>query len=833
MLTALPASLTPEFARKLLPFDPLAGAVLTLVLQRYGQNERSLFTFLQSNDRFGLKDYDAARNPYYNLACVFDYLLHNYYSYLSTKYNSDYPHWAAIRRAIDRVEGKFEAGVEEASKLVKTLGLLNIFTSEQAILDKEFLIAYARFSLGIDSAEELLRALEDKKVIRYRAFKQRFVLFEGTDLDFEHALLEAAVKVDTVKNVVSPLKKQFDFPYILAKSVSYQKGTPRFFNFQLSEAPLATPPQGEIDGTINLIFSESLDPEEVRQFSQQEAQAILYAVYRHTKQIKDMLFEIAKTEYVIKDNHEDRVAVEELTQLKEHQQETLNHHVLQCLHEERDDVVWIFHGRILPIRSFSELNATLSSICEHIYTDTPEFRNELVNRHKLSSAISTARRNYLRALTEHWREDNLGFPKEKFPAEKTIYLTLLKEPGIHRHSQEEGTLAEPLATTFKPLWQVCEQFLTQAKLARKNLDELVSILAEKPLKLKQGFIDVWLPTFLFIKREHFALYQDDAYIPEINHEVLELIVKKPQKFQIKTFDVQGVKLDLFQRYRALAQQSAGQPFTNTSFIETVKPFLTFYHALPLYTKKTKTLPEHVRNVRDVIANATDPEKTFFEDFPRALGYGAIELKEFDDEHLQEYIRQLRQSIKELQTCFSGLTDRIEEHLLKLLGCVELTFPEYREVIRTRFASLREHLLLPHLKGAYHRLMSEFGDREAWLGSVTQAVLHKKFSELQDEEEELLKDRLSQTIRELDNLCDISRMIADPDKEQIFKVEVTTLNEGSQEQLVRAPKQAEQAEQALAEELQATLSRSADRTVRISLLLKLLQQELRQENSGKN
>ena len=131
------------------------------------------------------------------------------------------------------------------------------------------------------------------------------------------------------------------------------------------------------------------------------------------------------------------------------------------------------------------------------------------------------------------------------------------------------------------------------------------------------------------------------------------------------------------------------------------------------------------------------------------------------------------------------------------------------------------------------LMSDFGDREAWLGSVAQTALHKKFSELQDEEEELLKDRLSQTIRELDNLCDISRMIADPDKEQIFKVEVTTLHEGRQEQLVRVPKQAEQAEQALAQELQATLSRSPDRRMKIALLLKLLQQELRQENSGKN
>ena len=187
--------------------------------------------------------------------------------------------------------------------------------------------------------------------------------------------------------------------------------------------------------------------------------------------------------------------------------------------------------------------------------------------------------------------------------------------------------------SFGTLWQVCDEFLNSAKFSRKNIHELVNILSEKPLKLKQGLIDFWLPTFLFIKREDFALYQEGNYVPEMNHEVLELIVKKPQKFFIKTFDVQGVKLDLFRRYRQLIQKDEGEAFTNRSFIETVKPFLTFYHALPAYTKHTQQLPQDARKLREVIVTATDPEKTFFEDFPRALGYGQIDLKEFDDERL--------------------------------------------------------------------------------------------------------------------------------------------------------------------------------------------------------
>ena len=818
-----------ELAQKLEPFDPLVGAVLTLSLQRYGQNERSLFTFLQAEDRFGLYDYDKERNPFYNLACLYDYLSHNQHSFLSTKHNPHYGQWASIRRAIERVEARFELDIEEAIALVKTIGLLNIFASENARIDKDFLIAYAQLCLGIDFPEEIIQELEHFKIILYRAFKQKFVLFEGTNLDFELALLDAGKYVNAVNDVVTPLKRYFEFPYPLAKAVSYQQGTPRFFRFELSETQNDMTPRGEIDGIINLIFSESISPEELQQHSAGQEEAIIYGLYRNTKQIRDMLFEIAKTEHVIAKNKDDRVAVEELTKLKTHQVEELNHYVLHHLHRGGDDIVWIFHGEIRKVTSLSQFNTMLSEICRQIYRDAPVFRNEMVNRHKLSAAISTARRNYIRALTTNWLKVDLGFPTKKFPAEKTIYLALLKATGIHRQAEDGYELHEPEEGSFGSLWQACDEFLNSAKFSRKNIHELVNRLSEKPLKLKQGLIDFWLPTFLFIKREDFALYQDGNYVPEMNHEVLELIVKKPEEFFIKRFDVQGVKLDLFRRYRQLIQKSEGEAFTNTSFIETVRPFLTFYHALPVYTKHTQQLSQEVRQLRDIIANASDPEKTFFEDFPHALGYGTIDLKEFDDERLESFTFQLRESIKELQTCFSNLIGRIEERLLEMLGYVEIPFPDYRLEIRHRFASLKEHLLLPHIKGFYSRLLSDFGDKEAWIASIVQALLHKRLIELHDEEEELIYERLSHAIQELDNLCEISELIADPEKEKVVKVEVTSYAEGSQERLVRVPIVSEQQGYNLEEEIGTTLSKTEDRRVRISVLLKLLQQEIQHEN----
>jgi hypothetical protein len=62
----LRSKLDAKFAKQLAPFDVLSAGVLAKALQKYGQNERSLFTFLESDANYGLRHYDLS-NPYYNL----------------------------------------------------------------------------------------------------------------------------------------------------------------------------------------------------------------------------------------------------------------------------------------------------------------------------------------------------------------------------------------------------------------------------------------------------------------------------------------------------------------------------------------------------------------------------------------------------------------------------------------------------------------------------------------------------------------------------------------------------------------------------------------------
>src|SRR5690606_23792426 len=120
----------------LFPLDVFSAITLTYSLQRYGQNERSLFTFLNTSDHLGiesLKDDDL-----FDLPKLYDYLFVNLYSTLVSKHNPDYSQWALIKNSIERAETNIDENQDLAIDLLKVVGLINLFASKGASIDDGF-----------------------------------------------------------------------------------------------------------------------------------------------------------------------------------------------------------------------------------------------------------------------------------------------------------------------------------------------------------------------------------------------------------------------------------------------------------------------------------------------------------------------------------------------------------------------------------------------------------------------------------------------------------------------------------------------------------------------
>lgn len=104
-------------------------------------------------------------NETYNLAMVYDYLVYNFYSFLSEA-NADSMNWTSMRVAIERVESGVihTAYIADALMIVKSIGLLSLFGSSATSISKELLITYAQKALAIKSPEKVIDALTAQKL---------------------------------------------------------------------------------------------------------------------------------------------------------------------------------------------------------------------------------------------------------------------------------------------------------------------------------------------------------------------------------------------------------------------------------------------------------------------------------------------------------------------------------------------------------------------------------------------------------------------------------------------------------------------------------------------
>ncbi len=815
-----------DTAQALAPLEPFAAYVITQAIQRYGQNERSLFSFLNARGRNSLSEFTG---KVYQLQCCYDYIYYNFYSYLKEA-NADSMQWSSMQVAIERVEGQVwdtKKDLVGAVKLVKAIGLLNLFGNASFHMNHDETDVYAGVALGIENPRALLKKLEQFKIIRYASYKYRYILFDGTDINIEDEIRKAGLVVSRPVNYVDEIRNYCFKKVAPAKACYFQKGTPRYFEYEVLGEGVDKTPTGDTDGYIQLVFSSSKTVlEDTCVLSEKSDNAIIFVCFQHTDELVEHLYLIEKYKYILSKvliDKSDKVAINEVNNLMEYEKVVLNKSISESLFAYNDDVVWIFNGEEKEVGSLREFNQLLSEVCDTVYPQTPVMNNELFNKHKLSSSICSAKGKYLAALLNQSNELDMGFPIDKFPPEKTIYYSLLKNTGLH----VSGEFADaPTHEGFMPLWNACEEFLASTVYKARKISELIKKLSAKPYKLKQGFLDFWIPTYLYIKKQDYSLYgANGAYIPNINMEFFELLQKHPGEYLVKAFDVTGVKVEIFNQYRKFLNVEAMGSIKSDDFIETIKPFFFFYNKrLNDYAKHTRKFNhEQTVRFRDTLAKAKDPEKTFFEDLPEALGYDKEALQ--NPEKVQEFCYVINRAVKELRSCYSDMIDRVEGRLLETLGIESYDYADYVVEIRQRLSSVKEYLLTDRLKEFYQHVMAEFDSRNEWYQSICYTALEQPLERLRDEQEEKLIDSLLMLFRECEKYTDISK-VSENESDEIYSLDlVSTKGNSIHSQTFRLPESDRQKSQALEANITKLLDGMGNDNVSVCTLLKILNDRL--------
>ena len=152
-----------ETAQRLYPLHPSTVPALLRLFTRFGQNERSLFSFLLSNEPFGLQAFagrSVQAESFYRIHHLYDYARYSFGSRFGKE--SFRTHWNHIDSMIESFSTEHELDVQ----ILKTVGLLNLLDAGTMLATEESLAA----SMGVDvqKSEDSIRKLTSRTILYYR-----------------------------------------------------------------------------------------------------------------------------------------------------------------------------------------------------------------------------------------------------------------------------------------------------------------------------------------------------------------------------------------------------------------------------------------------------------------------------------------------------------------------------------------------------------------------------------------------------------------------------------------------------------------------------------------
>lgn len=724
---ALPSALDEQNASKLFcqcyPLHPLSLLILPVLCQKIAQNERTLFSYLGSSEAHGFK-YSLQRlqnvGDWIYPHELFDYFIQN--SPVATSDHLTYRRWLEVITALERLCD----GSEQQTQLLKSIGLFNILGTQGGLKASPELVALC-FPEN-QSIDQTLDQLTKKYVLQYRKFSHEYRVWEGSDFDLETELINTQQQSGLLF-LAETLNKRKSLTPVVARKYSIQYATLRYFEPMFTDSLSHKKALLETDSP-QIIFYLAETANDVEKFHNLKAEdknpLAIYVLYQQTAHLKAVISEVLALEKIQHENQVlqgDPVAQRELKDRLNHLQQQ-EAQLLSAFLEQPECDAWYHKGQQIQLKSRRDLQTQLSKILTEVYSQTPIIKNELINRDKLSGQASGAVKKLVSLMLSHSHVEDLGFPADKFPPEKSIYRALLKETGIHR--EENGILSfyPPIPDEkyhLNRVWEGIDEFIKPEK-GQQILVQLYAHLQKPPFGIKAGVLPLLFISYYLVNQRRLALYEDGIFCPQLGAENFEILIKRPELFSFEAFGT-NIQADLFNKYFEKLPTKKSIATDNASLVDIVKPLAQFIRNLPDYTLATKNLEQQTLAVRDAFFKTQSPIQLLFEQLPIACGYKPFTEQELaQKQYPDDFLNDLFKHLKLLQQAYPELLKNFQQQLTDALGLENCeTLPQLRAEIKNRYQGLEKYSHDKELKAFITRLQSIQGNDEAWLESIASLV----------------------------------------------------------------------------------------------------------------
>ena len=759
------------------PLHPVSTCSLVAIARRrFGQNQRSIFGFLNSAEHHGFQDFinNNKDETIYVPDLMWDYLRVNLEP--SILASADGHRWSVAIEAIDRCESF--GGDTIHVRLLKTIALIDMFKDRSGLAPTGPLLKICLHGTSAASIKSALDQLAKWSLIIYRKFSSAYAIYAGSDFDIDQALRDALQNAQELDFEL--LQRSAGLQPVLAKRHYHRVGALRWFDLHvvpvsgLIERVEAFEPQGDAIGQFLLAVptdqespAQALDT--CRQAAAQSVEGCVAAgLSERAWKIIDVAREITAIEQIQEDRPElagDMVAQREL----ETRQAGLQGQLEEELRRAVDDAKWCFRDEAPRKLGFAELSGTASSHADKLYNQAPHFNSELMNRIRPSNNAVGARNLLIKAMLLNGGAPQLGI--KGFPAERGVYSSLLEETGLYRKVGSNWKFCKPTQKVDRAglyrLWEETQRHLKENSNSIVSIDDLYKLWSRKPFGVKEGVMPVIAVAFILTMRDQLAIYREQVFQARFSEIDAEFLARDAADIQLRWVEASTASNDLLgglsQVVQSLGKNGGGE---TPNSLDVARGLVSVFDGLQPWTRRTSHLTALAIRIRDVLKVASDPNKLLYEDIPSAC---RLESKAKNGAGTKSVVEVVRQGLGELVHAHDAMLSELKSLMLGELQVADLSGQSLSK-LRGRAKNIQD------IKGdfrltAFIGRIATFEDRKQDIEGIASLVANKPPRDWVDADIDLAKVEIVSFAQKFIRLENFARVKGRPDKRQSIAVVV--------------------------------------------------------------
>lgn len=589
-----------DLVEKCYPLHPYALLLLPRISELVAQNERTIFTFLASMERYSLPYFlrtSEADFPIIEPDYIYDYFekLFKGEPYGSTIKKQ----WQITTAALSKLK---EYDNELSEKIIKTLALIYC-VNDFEIIPPSWDIICDIYSINyswaeIESAKEILKKAHLLIELLYKPYVR---ISEGSGHDVLALIQQEGFKLENNIKAKDVFNSYYDVNYIYPVQYNDENEIVRYFDFRFVD------------------YYDLINIETDGLTLDTDADGVVFAVLASTE------IELEKSLELAKNNHNKRAVfilpkesfdckniaiqyqaiinlkyeyagkelelVEELNYILEDRQSVLDSYIENTFFRfGQGNCLVYYDGAIHNIMRKAQLSQLLSSIMKIVYNKTPKIINDLINKNQISATIKNARNKILNALLTGRYAPMLGLTGNG--PELNILRSTLVIPGVFINGEDPHLELNCSDERIRQIISEIRAYIVQSTITNTkahDLGELYDILTSPyyGYGLKRGIIPIYIAVVLAQYRDHITILSHTRELP-LSAAVLCDIDYAPSNYRIileawdekKELYIANLE-DIFSQYVNPSDQMNG------SFVYIVKAMRRWYLQLTKYAITTK------------------------------------------------------------------------------------------------------------------------------------------------------------------------------------------------------------------------------------------------------